>query len=54
MGKYRAMIWCCQHKYGNGEPNKTPHMTEDQIKTENLKALLQSFTKNCSIECKFY
>ena len=26
------MIWRCQHKYDNGEPCKTPHVTEDQIK----------------------
>ena len=26
------MIWRCQHKYNNGEPCKTPHVTEDQIK----------------------
>ena len=30
--KYRAVIWRCQHKYDNGEPCKTPHVTEDQIK----------------------
>ena len=30
--KYRTVIWRCQHKYGNGEPCKTPHVTEDQIK----------------------
>jgi chromosome segregation ATPase len=26
------VIWRCQHKYDNGEPCKTPHVTEDQIK----------------------
>lgn len=26
------MIWRCQHKYDNGGPCKTPHVTEDQIK----------------------
>ncbi|HWQ98648.1 MAG TPA: recombinase family protein [Clostridia bacterium] len=31
--KYRTVIWRCQHKYDNGEPCKTPHVTEDQIKT---------------------
>jgi len=30
--KYRTVIWRCQHKYDNGEPCKTPHVTEDQIK----------------------
>jgi hypothetical protein len=30
--KYRTVIWRCQHKYNNGEPCKTPHVTEDQIK----------------------
>jgi site-specific DNA recombinase len=30
--KYRTVIWRCQHKYANGEPCKTPHVTEDQIK----------------------
>ena len=30
--KYRAVIWRCQHKYDNGEPCKTPHVTDDQIK----------------------
>ena len=30
--KYRTVIWRCQHKYDNGEPCKTPHLTEDQIK----------------------
>ena len=30
--KYRTVIWRCQHKYKNGEPCKTPHVTEDQIK----------------------
>ncbi len=30
--KYRTLIWRCQHKYDNGEPCKTPHVTEDQIK----------------------
>lgn len=30
--KYRTEIWRCQHKYDNGEPCKTPHVTEDQIK----------------------
>lgn len=30
--KYRTVIWRCQHKYSNGEPCKTPHVTEDQIK----------------------
>jgi hypothetical protein len=30
--KYRTIIWRCQHKYDNGEPCKTPHVTEDQIK----------------------
>ena len=32
--KYRTVIWRCQHKYDNGEPCKTPHVTEDQIKAE--------------------
>ena len=31
--KYRTVIWRCQHKYDNGEPCKTSHVTEDQIKT---------------------
>ena len=30
--KYRTVIWRCQHKYDNGEPCKSPHVTEDQIK----------------------
>jgi DNA invertase Pin-like site-specific DNA recombinase len=30
--KYRTVIWRCQHKYDNGEPCKTSHVTEDQIK----------------------
>lgn len=30
--KYRTVIWRCQHKYDNGKPCKTPHVTEDQIK----------------------
>ena len=30
--KYRTVIWRCQHKYDNGEPCKTPHVTEDQVK----------------------
>jgi DNA invertase Pin-like site-specific DNA recombinase len=30
--KYRTVIWRCQHKYDNGEPCKTPHVTEEQIK----------------------
>ena len=30
--KYRTVVWRCQHKYDNGEPCKTPHVTEDQIK----------------------
>jgi DNA invertase Pin-like site-specific DNA recombinase len=30
--KYRTVIWRCQHKYDNGEPCKTPHVTEDRIK----------------------
>ena len=30
--KYRTVIWRCQHKYDDGEPCKTPHVTEDQIK----------------------
>ena len=30
--KYRTVIWRCLHKYDNGEPCKTPHVTEDQIK----------------------
>ena len=30
--KYRTVVWRCQHKYDNGKPCKTPHVTEEQIK----------------------
>lgn len=36
--KYRTVIWRCQHKYDNGEPCKTPHVTEDQIKAAFVEA----------------
>ena len=36
--KYRTVIWRCQHKYDNGEPCKTPHVTEDQIKAAFFEA----------------
>ena len=29
---YRTVIWRCQQKYDNGEPCKTPYVTEDRIK----------------------
>jgi hypothetical protein len=37
--KYRTVIWRCQHKYDNGEPCKTPHVTEDQIKAAFVKEM---------------
>jgi len=37
--KYRTVIWRCQHKYDNGEPCKTPHVTEDQIKAAFVQEL---------------
>ena len=36
--KYRTVIWRCQQKYDNGEPCKTPHVTEDQIKAAFVEA----------------
>jgi len=44
--KYRTVIWRCQHKYDNGEPCKTPHVTEDQIKAAFLAEM------NCVIANK--
>ena len=37
--KYRTVIWRCQHKYDNGEPCKTPHVTEDQIKAAFIEEM---------------
>jgi DNA invertase Pin-like site-specific DNA recombinase len=37
--KYRKVIWRCQHKYDNGEPCKTPHVTEDQIKAAFIEEM---------------
>ena len=37
--KYRTVIWRCQHKYDNGEPCKTPHVTEDQVKAAFIEEM---------------
>ncbi|HAS72881.1 MAG TPA: hypothetical protein DCS67_01905 [Clostridiales bacterium UBA8960] len=38
------MIWRCQHKYDNGEPCKTPHVTEDQIKAAFVEEMNRVIT----------
>ena len=47
--KYRTVIWRCQHKYSNGEPCKTPHVTEDQIKAACVKAFNHLVTDKTGI-----
>ena len=42
--KYRTVIWRCQHKYDNGEPCKTPHVTEDQIKAAFVEEMNRVIT----------
>ena len=37
-GKYRKVIWQCNNKFKNKEKCKTPHLTEEQIKEEFVKA----------------
>lgn len=36
--KYRKVIWQCNKKFKNKEKCKTPHLNEDQIKDEFIKA----------------
>ena len=36
--KYRRVIWQCNNKFKNKEKCKTPHLTEEQIKEEFVKA----------------
>jgi hypothetical protein len=38
------VIWRCQHKYDNGEPCKTPHVTEDQIKAAFVEEMNRMIT----------
>ena len=41
--KYRRVIYRCNNKYGDGCKCKTPHITEDEIKSLFLKAVNQLF-----------
>ena len=36
--KYRRVIWQCNNKFKNKKKCKTPHLTEEQIKEEFVKA----------------
>ena len=36
--KYRKVIWQCNNKFKNKEKCKTPHLTEEQMKEEFVKA----------------
>ena len=36
--KYRKVIWQCNNKFKNKKKCKTPHLTEEQIKEEFVKA----------------
>ena len=37
-GKYRKVIWQCNNKFKNKKKCKTPHLTEEQMKEEFVKA----------------
>ena len=51
--KYKKVIWQCNKKFKNKEKCKTPHLTEEQIKEEFIKAFndlienKESIIKDC-------
>ena len=47
--KYRRTIWRCNAKYENGDPCRTPHLYEDNLKQYFITALSQLLTDRTAL-----